>query len=272
MEPKFYSFFEGATEARVLNSLKEMFPPGIPKPERGVLKTLGSEEELDREPLGKDAILKKMIKTLNGVITNGSSPIPHPIRVLVMRDLDEEEEGEEIKREYETALNELMELKEKLVRVVFTRHSDYPNGIIYYFRSDDPDIRIAIHLAGQCRRGVGCFTRQTTDDYLLDLLLHTDSSCTIWEKIIARSIRRNLPWPSDTNFTFVCETAETIATNLEREDFPRRREAKMHLTVFTLLLRDTDSEVTKIIFEGVDKAEIERTFASLLTAIQLLRE
>lgn len=256
-----HSIFEGVTEARVLNQLGRICPPGIPRPDKKYGKIEKEEEE--SEVAGKDAITEKLIRTIGPEI--GSS-----FRCLVMRDLDQGEKDAEVLAGYVDGLNQEAEKRGKELRFSFNPHAGYGN--VHVFESKDPEVKMAVHFADEQRHGFDNFVSTTTDDYLLRLLHSPKTMSSFWEELRSRGERRKppYPWPSTTEAQAVFDLARQAIAILEHDSLPKRINAKLYLTVWELIARDDDSRVCRMLFAKANKDEVEDTFASLLAAIKFL--
>lgn len=228
-----YLFCEGRTEKNVVQQFATLTNPGS-------------------EGQGKVQVNYQMTTTLGPLLNQ-----PKPVRVLVMRDVDEGESPESIVQSVTNAVQAMLNQRGFAFSVQFEPHLMYPN--VYLLGLTTPDLRLALHLATY--KWKEDFVNATIDDYVLALALQETTAVALLSK------KR---W-GITPEQIVRKVTDRIPALLHENGIPVR-EAKDYVRLYAAVLQEHTSPAVfadKTIANASD-GDKRDIFAPLLAALDFL--
>lgn len=228
---------EGKTEEKILQKLNVITPKTQP-----IFASSGKQAVLDR--------LKNEVFAVLG---------DEPIRLLILLDLDthEEETIETIvQRVTDRLRHAFIERKYDGSLVTLSCHSDFPN--VYKMSLDQPDIRLALHIAND--RWCEDFIKTTIDDYVLALALKPGT---------ADEFARDLGIKNGDQL--IKKITQEIPDVLNHNEI-KLVEAKDYVRLYAAVIKAHTSPAVfaEKTLSHAPKEEIDKTFASLLAAVKVL--
>ena len=228
-----YLFCEGQTEKNIVEKFADLANP----------KSKGQ---------GKAQVNNQMAETLEPFLNQ-----PKPIRVLVMRDVDEGETPERIVQSVTGTVQEMLNQRGFPVSVQLQPHTTYPN--VHWLALANPDLHLALHLSTfKWQEG---FTNATIDDYVLVLALRETT---------AAALLRKKQWQTSPE-QIIRKVTDRIPALLQENGIPVR-EAKDYVRLYAAVIQEHTSPATfasKVVANAAD-GDKQDIFAPLLAALNFL--
>lgn len=228
-----YLFGEGQTEKNVVQKFANLANPQI-------------------TGQGKAQVNHQMAEILGPRLNQ-----PEPLRVLVMRDVDEGEMPERIVQSVTGAVQGMLNQRGFPVAVQLQPHTTYPN--VHWLALDNPDLRLALHLSTY--KWQETFVNATVDDYVLALALR--------ETTVA-ALLRTKQWQTGPE-QIIRKVTERIPGLLQENSIPLR-EAKGYVRLYAAVIQEHTSPATfasNVVANAAD-GDKQAIFAPLLAALDFL--
>jgi hypothetical protein len=215
----------------------------------------------------KNYVEYKSSRELNEKLYEYLDPLAgESINMIILRDLDAGKSRENLIQGTEDVLKKVF----RKIPVKFVKHNQYPN--IYLCIPDNAEIKIVLHIAQRCSiDGLPPFKNCTTDDYVLDLALRTETIVNLKE---FKQIQKENPQvtPEEIQRKVISEISDLLGKN-----GIQLSEAKSFVNMYILVLqldgaRMRYADLPGKVIKHAEKEDIKEVFESWIAAFNVFTE